>query len=175
MKNHVLLFKAAAQLDDQFHLMIIGDGPLKAELESLARKLRIESRVHFAGEVVSDRNLHQFLDVSVLCSLSEGFPNAVIEAMAATVPVVATPVGGVIDAVTDGVTGILVPLNDPAPLADALRTLEANSALRAQLGGAGRDAAHAKFSQEIVIEKLSSLYEILAGRQPTLTSAYVNA
>ena len=175
VKNHVLLFKAAAQLDDQFHLMIIGDGPLKAELESLARKLRIESRVHFAGEVVSDRNLHQFLDVSVLCSLSEGFPNAVIEAMAATVPVVATPVGGVIDAVTDGVTGILVPLNDPAPLADALRTLEANSALRAQLGGAGRDAAHAKFSQEIVIEKLSSLYEILAGRQPTLTSAYVNA
>ena len=175
VKNHELLFNAVAQLDDRFHLLIVGDGPTRGKLEELAQQLRIAHRVHFAGEVISQRNAHQFFDVSVLCSLSEGFPNAVIEAMAATVPVVATPVGGVIDAVTDGVTGILVPLNDPAPLADALRTLEANSALRAQLGGAGRDAAHAKFSQEIVIEKLSSLYEILAGRQPTLTSAYVNA
>ena len=177
VKNHVLLFKAAAQLDDQFHLMIIGDGPLRAELENLARALGIESRVHFAGEVIPDHNLHQFLDVSVLCSLSEGFPNAVIEAMAAVVPVVATPVGGVIDAVTDGVTGILVPLDDPTSLAKLLRKLESNSVLRAGLGSAGRDAAHAKFSQEIVIEKLSLLYEMLAGRQsqPTPISAYVDA
>ena len=97
--------------------------------------------------------------------------------MAAAVPVVATPVGGVIDAVTDGVTGILVPLDDPTSLAKVLRKLESNSVLRAGLGLAGRDAAHAKFSQEIVIEKLSLLYEMLAGRQsqPTPISAYVDA
>ena len=174
VKNHILLFKAAAQLDGRFHLIVVGDGPLRTELENLARELQIESRVHFAGEVVSDRNLHQFLDVSVLCSLSEGFPNAVIEAMAAAIPVVATPVGGVIDAVTDGVTGILVPLGDPAPLAVALRMLEADAPLRARLGEAGRDTAFAKFSQKIVIEKLSSFYEMLARRHLTARSAHRN-
>ena len=175
VKNHVLLFKAASKLNNRFHLMIVGDGPLRAELENLARELGIESRVHFAGEVVSDRNLHQFLDVSVLCSLSEGFPNAVIEGMAAGIVVVATPVGGVTDAVTNGVTGLLVPVDDPAPLADALRSLEADSSLRARLGNAGREEVQAKFSQEFVIEKLSSLYETLSGRHPAPRSVLRSA
>jgi len=165
VKNHALLFKAAARLDARFHLVLIGDGPCRAGLEELARQLGIESRVHFAGEVVSSRNLHQNFDVSVLCSSSEGFPNSLIEAMAAARPVVATQVGGVTDAVTHGVTGILVPVDDPAPLADALRTLEADSLKRARLGEAGREAARMKFRQEIVIEKLSALYETLADRR----------
>ena len=117
------------------------------------------------GEIVSPRNLHQFLDVSVLCSLSEGFPNSLIEAMAAARPVVATPVGGVTDVVTHGVTGILVPVDDPAPLVDALRTLEADSLLCARLGEAGRGAVRTKFRQETVIEKLTTLYEMLADRR----------
>ena len=95
--------------------------------------------------------------------------------MAASVPIVATSVGGVMDAVTDGVTGILVPLGDAAALSDALGKLEANSALRAQLAAVGNQVAHAKFSQEIVIETLSSIYEMLAGRHPAPTSTYVNA
>jgi glycosyltransferase involved in cell wall biosynthesis len=61
--------------------------------------------------------------------------------MAAARPVVATPVGGVVDAVTHGVTGLLVPVGDSAPLADALRMLEADPALRARLGEAGREVA----------------------------------
>ena len=164
VKNHALLLKAVAQLDTRFHLIVIGDGPSRNQLEELARKLRIEARVHFVGEVVSPDNLHQFLDICVLCSLSEGFPNSLIEAMAAARPVIATPVGGVTDAVTHGVTGILVPVDDPAPLVDALRMLEADSLLRTRLGEAGREAARMKFRQEIVIEKLSVLYEILADR-----------
>lgn len=166
VKNHILILRAMAQLDARFHLVIIGDGPLRAELEERARQLRIESRVHFAGEVVSPRNLHQFTDVSVLCSVSEGFPNSVIEAMAAARPVVATPVGGVTDAVKHGVTGFLVSTDDPAPLADALRMLEADPQLRSRLGQAGCEAARMKYRQEIVIEKLSSLYETLANRRP---------
>jgi len=162
VKNHVLLLRAIAQLDARFHLVVIGDGPSRAGLEELARREGIESRVHFVGEVVSPRNLHQFLDVSVLCSLSEGFPNSVIEAMAAAKPVVATPVGGVTDAVTHGVTGILVPVNGLAPLVGALRRLEADSPLRTRLGEAGRDAVRMKFRQGPVIEKLTALYERLA-------------
>lgn len=166
VKNHVLLLRAVAQLDRRFHLVVIGDGPSRAELEELARQLRIESRVHFAGEVVSPHNLHQFLDVSVLVSLNEGFPNSVIEAMAAARPVVVTPVGGVTDAVTHGVTGIIVAVDDPAPLVDALRMLEADSLLRTRLGEAGRETVRVKFHQEIVIEKLLALYEMLADRRP---------
>ena len=167
VKNHVLLLSAMAQLDARFHLVVIGDGPLRAELEERARQLQIESRVHFAGEVISHRNLHEVFDVSVLCSLSEGFPNSLIEAMAAGRPVVATPVGGVTDAVTHGVTGLLVPVDDPAPLVDALRMLEADPLLRIRLGEASREAVRVKFGQETVIEKLTMLYEMLARHRPT--------
>ncbi len=169
-KNHELLLKAVAQLDARFHLVVVGDGASRTSLEDLARRLRIGSRVHFTGEVVSAYNLHQFLDVSVLCSLSEGFPNSVIEAMAAARPVVATPVGGVTDAVTHGVTGILVPVDDPAPLVDALRILEADSLLRTRLGETGRESVRTKFRQETVIKKLTALYELLADRRPAGTS-----
>jgi glycosyltransferase involved in cell wall biosynthesis len=165
VKNHVLLLRAVAQLDERFHLIVIGDGPSGAGLENLARRLGIESRVHFTGEVVAPYNLHQFFDVSVLCSLSEGFPNSLIEAMAAARPVVATPVGGVTDAVTHGATGILIPVDDPTPLVDALRMLEADLPLRTRLGEAGREAVRMKFRQEIVIEKLSALYEMLSDRR----------
>jgi glycosyltransferase involved in cell wall biosynthesis len=166
VKNHAVLLKAVAQLDARFHLVVIGDGPSRAGLEDLARRLGVDPRVHFTGEVVSPHNLHQFLDISVLCSLSEGFPNSLIEAMAAARPVVATPVGGVTDAVTHGVTGILVPVDDPAPLVDALQVLEANSLLRTRLGEAGREVVRLKFLQEAVIERLSALYEMLADRRP---------
>jgi glycosyltransferase involved in cell wall biosynthesis len=166
VKNHEMLLHAIARLGSQFHLVAIGDGPSRAGLEELARRLGVDARVHFTGEVSSPRNLHQYLDVSVLCSVSEGFPNSVIEAMAAGRPVVATPVGGVVDAITHDVTGLLVPVNDPGPLADALRRLEADSRLRTRLGVAGREVARAKFRQETVIEKLSTLYETLASRQP---------
>ncbi len=165
VKNHVLLFRAAAQLDSRFHLIVIGDGPSRTELEELARRLRVESRVHFLGELVSLHNPHQFFDVSVLCSSSEGFPNSLIEAMAAGKPVIATPVGGVTDVVVDKVTGILVPVNDPAPLIDALNRLEANPPLRIRLGEAGREAVRIRFHQKMVIEKLSALYEMLAVRR----------
>jgi glycosyltransferase involved in cell wall biosynthesis len=165
VKNHEMLLAAVARLDARFHLVLVGDGPSRAGLEDLTRRLGMDSRVHFTGEVSAPHNLHQYLDVSVLCSVSEGFPNTVIEAMAAARPVVATPVGGVVDAVTHGVTGLLVPVGDSAPLADALRMLEADPALRARLGEAGREVARMKFRQEIVIERLSALYEMLAGRR----------
>jgi glycosyltransferase involved in cell wall biosynthesis len=167
VKNHVLLFRATAQLDSRFHLIVIGDGSSRTELEEFARRWQIESRVHFVGEVVSPHNLHQFLDVSVLCSSSEGFPNSLIEAMAAGRPVVATPVGGMIDVVVDNVTGILVPVDDPAPLIGALQMLEADPLLRTRLGEAGREAVRMRFHQDIIIEKLSALYEMLAARRLT--------
>ncbi|RIZ69978.1 MAG: glycosyltransferase [Methylococcales bacterium] len=162
VKNHALLLLAVEQLAPRFHLVLVGDGPSRSELSKLAHQLNIEHRVHFAGEVISPLNLHQFFDASVLCSLNEGFPNSVIEALAAARPVVATAVGGVIDVVTDGVTGILVSLGDPARLAGALQLLEADPLLCIRLGESGREAVREKFHQDIVIGELSTLYEALA-------------
>ena len=165
VKNHVLLLRAAAQIESRFHLILVGDGPSRAELEKLSRQLGIDSRVHFVGEVVSRINLNQFFDVSVLCSLSEGFPNSLIEAFAAGRPVVATPVGGVTDVVAEGATGLLVPPDNPSQLAGALRKLEADRDLRVRLGETGREVVRTRFHKDIVIEKLSALYEKLAERR----------
>ena len=166
VKNHDLLLEAFALLSESCHLLIIGDGPSRAELIELGKKLGIESRMHFTGEIISTQNLHQFLDVSVLCSLSEGFPNSIIEAMAAGTPVVATPVGGVTDAISHGVTGMIVPLGDPASLADMLRMLEGDPQMRARLSNAGREFVRKKFYQPIVMEKLSSFYQSLVDDHP---------
>lgn len=165
VKNHALLLNAIAKLEPRFHAVLIGDGPSRADLESLARQLNIASRVHFVGELVTTQNLHQYFDVSVLCSLSEGFPNSLIEGMAAARAVVATPVGGVTDAVTDGVNGILVSVDEPILLARTLQMLESDTSLRNRLGQAGREVARERFRQEVVIEKLSTLYEVLATRR----------
>jgi glycosyltransferase involved in cell wall biosynthesis len=165
VKNHPLLLQAVARLDSRFHLVAIGDGPDRHALEDLARTLGVASRVHFVGEVLAPQNLHQYLDVSVLCSQSEGFPNSVIEAMAAARPVIATHVGGVPDAVGHGETGLLVPSNDPEPLASALRTLADAPALRARLGEAGRASARRKYHQSHVLAQLTGLYRDLAARR----------
>jgi len=88
-----------------------------------------------------------------------------IEALAAGRPVVATPVGGVTDVVAEGVTGLLVPPDDPTQLAAALRRLEADRDLRVRLGETGREVVRTRFHKDIVIEKLSALYEKLAERR----------
>lgn len=169
VKNLDLLLKATALLDPRFHVILIGDGASRFELGQLAQHLGIESRVHFVGEVISPLNLHQFFDVSVLCSLSEGFPNSLIEAMAVARPVVATPVGGVTDVVAHGVTGLLVPVDGAVPLARALRMLETDPPLRRRLGEAGREAVRKRFHQTVVMERLSALYELLAERRRAAT------
>jgi len=174
VKNHKLLLDALARLDPRFYLVAIGDGPCRAELEAHARKLGIEGRVRFIGEVFPANTLHQCFDVSVLCSLSEGFPNSLIEAMAAGTPVIATPVGGVTDVVKDGVTGLLVPLDDPGRLADALRKLQADSELGSRLGRAALDAVRARYHRDVVINKLTLLYESLAISSPIAAAPHAS-
>lgn len=165
VKNHAMLLRAVRELD-AVHVVLIGDGPSRGSLESLAATLGIAARVHFAGELLSPNNLHQFLDVSVLCSRSEGFPNAVIEALAAQVPVVATPVGGVTDVISDDETGLLVPLDDVATLAARLRALAENPALRSRLSAAGLARVQSTYSEAAVIGRLATLYEELAAPSP---------
>ena len=167
VKNHGLLLEAVARLDGRLHVVLVGDGPSRAALEARAGELGIADRLHFLGEVVSGRNQHQYFDASVLCSTSEGFPNSLIEAMAVERPVVSTPVGGVNDAIVDGVNGLLVPIDNPDALADAIRRLEADPRLRGRLAAAGLATTRVRYREAVVLEGLVGLYDSLvfgAGR-----------
>jgi glycosyltransferase involved in cell wall biosynthesis len=163
VKNHAMLLQALAYLGQDVHLVLVGDGPSRGSLEDLAGRLGVAPRVHFTGQLVEATNLHQFFDVSVLCSRSEGSPNAVIEALAVGCPVVATAVGGIPEVVIDRQTGLLVPVDDPAALAARLEELRRDAGLRARLRENGLERVRLKYGQAVVIAQLEALYEDLAG------------
>src|SRR5262249_56746103 len=100
-------------------LVIVGDGPLRESLAGQARTLGVEDSVRFEGTVADVRPVLAAMDVFVLPSRAEGMSNALLEAMAAGRPVVATAVGGNTEVVTDGETGLLVPPANPAAIARA--------------------------------------------------------
>ena len=162
VKNHALVLRALQRLDEDVHLVLIGEGESRGALEQLAKELDVERRVHFTGQLVETENLHQFFDVSVLCSRSEGFPNTVIEALAAGCPVVATPVGGVPEVIIERQTGLLVPVDQPDALAASLQELRRDAALRRRLSEAGAARARGRYHQALVIAQLEALYQDLA-------------
>ena len=164
LKDHETLLRAAKLLNDRgrvFRLVIVGDGDRRGVLENLASELGIAGLVRFAGQLPHRPNPNAAFDISVLCSTAEGFPNSVLEAMAAGRPVVATRVGGVPDAVEPERTGLLVPPSDAKALADALDTLLADEGRRVALGTAGRELARERFGERAVLDMLENAYEEL--------------
>ena len=103
--------------------------------------------------------VQQLFDIAVLCSTGEGFPNTVVEAMAAGRPVVATRVGGVQDAVVPEETGLLVPPGDDAALARAIDTLLADAPRREVMGRAGRERARDLYHAPAVMRLLQDAYD----------------
>lgn len=138
-------------------LLIVGEGPLQSRLQTLARTLRIEPRLVLPGPRPDIPTILAALDVFALSSRWEGLPLALLEAMAAGLPVVATRAGGVPEVVEDGVTGLLVPTGDPAALAEALGRL-GDPVLRRQLGTAGRVRVEQQFSASQLARQLQQLY-----------------
>jgi glycosyltransferase involved in cell wall biosynthesis len=164
VKDHATLLRAVSSLraaGRPVHLVLVGDGETRRELEQLADTLGIPHAVTFAGELRDGRNHHRAFDVSVLCSLSEGFPNTLVEAMAAARPVVATAVGGSVDAVADGETGLLVAPGAPAALATALARLLDDPDARARMGRAGLERARRLHDARRTVSTLEVMYERL--------------
>jgi len=168
-KGHLYLLAAWAQVRERVSdatLVLVGDGPLRAELEAAARRYGVADRVRFLGRRHDAHRLAGCADLCVLASLTEGMPNALLEAMAAGRAVVATRVGGIPDLVEDGHTGLLVPPAQPAALAEALVALLLDPARRAQLGEAGRRRAQERFATERVTAEVTTTYDaLLAGRR----------
>ena len=164
VKDHATLLRAFGAVKVRVphaHLLLIGDGDTRSALESEAQALGIASSVTFAGELRSGQNHHRLFDLSVLCSLSEGFPNSLVEAMAAGVPIVATRVGGNVDAVVDGENGLLVEVGDAEGMSRAIGGLLEDGALRHAMGAAGRARAHERYRAAAAIASLDSMYQRL--------------
>lgn len=169
VKDHATLLRAFARVCADVptaYLVCVGDGPERTALTGLARALQLDGHVQFPGTLTPPFNLHQLFDVSVLCSVAEGFPNSVLEAMAAGRPVVATRVGGVPDAVHHGETGVLVPTGDPEALAAALLALVTTPERARLLGVTAQAYARAEYHESHIIERLSAWYESLAPSAP---------
>jgi len=134
-------------------LVVVGDGPLRAELEARARTAGVADRVLFTGGVSGGqvRAILRQADAFVLNSTYEGLPHVVLEAMAEGVPVVATDAGGTGEVVQDGVTGLLVPPGRPDALLAAIRTVlgDAETARRLREGAAR--ALETRFSYEAMV------------------------
>lgn len=138
-KGHDDLLHAWVDVDASARLRLVGEGPRRAHLEKLADDLGISGRVEFVGSVADVSGELASAQVAVLASHVEGLPNAVMEAMAAGLPVVATDVGGVRTLVEHGTSGLVVEAHAPSQLASALQALISDSALRVRLGASGRE------------------------------------
>jgi glycosyltransferase involved in cell wall biosynthesis len=144
-------------------LLLAGDGPCRPELERLAEELGIVEMVRFLGTRRDIPELLAATDVVVLPSLEEGFPNAVLEAMAAGKPVVASAVGGIPEAVVHEATGLLVPPGDPTALAEAILAVVGDPARAEQMGRAGQARAKDRFGMERMVTETEAIYEELLG------------
>lgn len=139
--------------------IIVGDGGLRDSLRDYASQLGIAERVHFLGWRKDMVPVYAALDLLALTSDNEGTPVAVIEAMAAGVPVVATAVGGVPDVVRDGTTGRLVPPGDPEALSQAWRTALADRKSTEQMRDQARREVDMQFGLERMISAMAGLYD----------------
>jgi glycosyltransferase involved in cell wall biosynthesis len=153
--------KAAARVSEvapRTRFLVVGDGPLREELLDLSEHLGVSERVRFLGYRTDSRALMEHMDVLVVPSLTEGSPLIVLEAMAASVPVVASAVGGIPDQVRHGREGILVPPDDPDALGEALGALLRDPAYARRLGEAGHRRTENEFSHETLVRRIEGVY-----------------
>ena len=159
-KDHETLFRAlAALLDMDWSLDLVGSGSLEDSLRSMANSLGLADRVRFLGMREDVPELIAGSQLYALISHWEGFPRSILEALRGGIPVVATDVGGVREAVIDGDTGFLIPEDDDALLADRLRRLLEDPALRAAMGRAARTRYEAHFTFDRLVRESLALYE----------------
>lgn len=161
VKDQQTLIQAVHRLQQQghnFHLLLVGDGQQRAALEQLTRDLNLADHITFMGRRADVSAILADADIKVLSSRSEGLPAAIMEAMAAGLPVVATAVGGVPELLQDGLTGRLIPPDDAPALADALATLLTNSSLRQQYGRAAQQRLLTHFALPDKVAELVQVY-----------------
>jgi glycosyltransferase involved in cell wall biosynthesis len=143
------------------HLVLLGDGPCRDELKQQASKTSCCDSIHFLGHKDNIEQLYGAMDVFVLSSVAEGMPRAILEAMAAGVPCIATEVGGIPEIIDGSDVGLLVPPRDEDALAEAMITLASKpEQKRNALVERAKERVRAKFNHDVVKEKLADIYEM---------------
>ncbi len=166
VKNHALLidaFRGVLERLPRSVLLLVGDGSLRPDLEARARQLGMVDSVRFLGLRDDVPAILRASDAVTLTSHSEGLSMALIEGLAASLPCVATAVGGNEEIVDEGRTGLLVPPGDPARLASSFVRLLGDEPLRARMGAAARRAFEERFSAAAMVERYTSLLERVSG------------
>jgi len=168
-KGHEYLLGACAELLKRglrFRLRVVGGGPLRRHLEDMCNQLRLKGKVQFLGAMPHEElvSLYSEADIFVLASVvapsgdRDGIPNVILEAMASSLPVVASAISGIPEAVLDGKTGLLVPQRNLEAMADAVEKLANAPDLRQGLGRAGRKLVEEKFDIEKNCRDLAKIF-----------------
>jgi glycosyltransferase involved in cell wall biosynthesis len=170
------LLEAVARLEREVgkpvcQLLIVGEGPAEKSLRALSEQLGIASHVVFSGMRREIPQLLSMMDIFVLPSLYEGFGIAILEAMAAGKPVVASTVGGIQEFVVSGESGLLVPPGDSVALAGAIRQLLAQPEQAKAMGRRGQEHVRKHYSIESVVRQHEQLYEMCVAQTLSLVHA----
>ena len=163
VKDYPMFLRAARRVHDALPnaaFLLAGEGELMPSLHDLARELGIERCTYFLGRCESLADLLRISDVCVLSSKAEGFSNSILEYLAAGRPVVATDVGGAREAITEDVTGYVVPAGDDRLMADRITALLGRPSLT-QMGDAGKRVVAERFSCEAQLGRTEALYDRL--------------
>jgi glycosyltransferase involved in cell wall biosynthesis len=178
VKGHRTLIEAVARLPADFQkvrFLCAGEGPEREYLSSRIAELGLSERVHLIGHRLDVPAVLRLATVACLCSSAEGLSNALMEAMAARLPVVATRVGGNPELIRDGENGFLVPHGDVAALADKLAALLAAPELAREMGARGRRRVESELSLERMAEGHGALYRRALGSAPLLREQQLRA
>ncbi|MBW2280643.1 MAG: glycosyltransferase family 4 protein [Deltaproteobacteria bacterium] len=163
-KDHATLFRALARLQAaEWELDLAGDGPLRADLERLARDLDIDKRVHFLGARTDVAEILARSQLFLLISRYEGFPRSILEAMRAGLPVIASDVAGVHESVVSGRNGLLAPRGDVEVLSQRIESLLDAPERRAEMGRQGRQLYESDFTFDALFEKTRRVYSQVLG------------
>lgn len=167
VKCHDDLLEAFARLHRQMpqtRLLLVGDGPLRPQVTRQVAALGLGEAVKLLGTLSNVESVLPALDVVVLASSTEGMSNAILEAMACRLPVIATAVGGNLRLVQDQVSGLLVQPRQPTALAEALRILAESPEARQRMGAAARARIERDFSLDSMVRSFDRLYRRLLER-----------
>lgn len=173
-KGHATLLEAAAQVPDAV-FVLAGDGPEREPLEALAQRLGVADRVRFLGRREDVPELLAACDLFALPSLYEGSSLAVLEAMAAGIPIVSSAIGGTDELMEDGRSGLLVPPGDAEALAAALRRALGEPVLREEMAARARERVENGLRREQMASRVTDVYRELLGGQPIPAAAVTGA
>ncbi|MEK7654123.1 MAG: glycosyltransferase family 4 protein [Patescibacteria group bacterium] len=164
-KNGIDILIAALSLlyTADCRLLILGDGPDKEKLKDFAAKLGVADKIEFLGHVEPDQIPHYLLQATIFAraSRSEGLGNSFLEAMAAGLPVIGTPVGGIPDFLKDGETGIFCKVDDPKDLAEKIKLLINDDPLRRRVALNGRRLVEEKYSWDKIAVQMKNIFQKL--------------